>query len=135
MITHFRNICYNSYSGGNAKEVKLTKITLEKDDRGYYLAATYTIEDNHAIREINIPKIRLGLDNKRVSISVEHDPNACYRVAYANLGFGELPLDWDVNQDGQTYLYTEKILEEKYTEMTIEEIEKKLGHKIKIVNK
>lgn len=131
----YQTVCYNAYNLGNAKEVKLTKFTLEKDDRGYYLAATYRVEDEHAIREIDIPKIRLGLDAKRVSIRSEHDPYACHRVSYANLGFGELPLDFAVNKDGHAYLYTEKILEEKYTEMTLDEIEKKLGHKIKIVNK
>ena len=131
----YQTICCNAYNLGNCKEVKLTKFALEQDERGYYLAATYRVEDDHAIREIDIPKIRLSLDKKRFSIKLEHDPYACHRVGYVNLGFGELPLDWDVTSDGQAYLYTDKILEEKYTEMTLDEIEKKLGHKIKIVNK
>ena len=131
----YQTKCYNAYNMGNCKEVKLKKFTLEQDDRGYYLAATYRVEDDHAIREIEIPKIRLNLDEKRFRIDIENDPCACYKVGRVDLGFGELPLDWEKNKDGLTYLFTDRVLHEKYTEMTLDEIEKKLGYKVKIVSK
>ena len=131
----YQHVSYNSYNMGNCEDIKLTKFALAQDERGYYLTAGYRVEDSHSIREIDIPKIRLNLDEKRIRISVERDPCACYRIAHVDLGFGELPLDWEKNENGQAYLYKETVLEEKYTEMTMDEIEKKLGYKVKIVNK
>ena len=131
----YQTICYNAYNLGNTKDIELKKFTLEKDERGYYLAATYRVETDHAIREIDVPKIRLDLDEKRFSIKVGHDPFSCIKNAYANLGFGDLPLDFSVDEYGITSLYTDRLLEEKCTEMTLDEIEKKLGYKVKIVNK
>lgn len=129
-----QTFCYNAYKLGNCDEIKLKKFTLEQDDRGYYLAATYRVEDKCAIREIDIPKIRLYLDDKRFRIEIKNDPLLCHKVGSVDLGFGELPLDWDMNKDGLTYLFTDRVLQEKYTEMTMEEIEKKLGYKVKIVS-
>lgn len=131
----YQTVCYNAYNMGNCEGIELKKFELNKDDRGYYLSAAYRVEDKHSIREIDIPKIRLYLDNKRFTVKIENDPYLCHKVGYVNLGFGEVPLDWDMNEDGLTYLFTEKIIEEKCTEMTLDEIEKKLGHKVKIVNK
>ena len=131
----YQSVCYNSSKYGNISGLELKNFELKKDERGYYLTAKYRVEDQHSIREVDIPKIRLNLNKEVVSIKTMHDPFGCHRVAHIDLGFGELPLDWDVNKDGQSYLFTEKILEEKYTEMTMDEIEKKLGYKVKIVNK
>lgn len=130
-----QTVCYSAYHLGNVESIELKRFAFNKDDRGYYLSATYRVEDNHTIREIDIPKIRLNLDDKRFRIEIENDPFLCHRVGRVDLGFGELPIDWDMNKDGQAYLFTEKILEEKYTEMTMDEIEKKLGYKVKIVSK
>ena len=131
----YHSCCYNSSKYGNVDKLELKKFELLKDERGYYLSAKYMVEDKHSIREVDIPKIRLKLDEECFHIKTMHDPHGCYRVANIDLGFGELPLDWDKNEDGLAYLYREKILQEKYTEMTMDEIEKKLGYKVKIVNR
>ena len=131
----YQTVCYNAYNKGNCDNIKLKKFALAQDERGYYLTATYRVEDKHAIREIDIPKIRLNLDEKRFGIEIENDPLLCYKTGKVDLGFGYLPLDWEKNKDGLTYLFTERTLQEKYTEMTLDEIEKKLGYKVKIVNK
>lgn len=128
-------ICFNGYNLGNAKDVELKRFAFNKDDRGYYLSAIYRVEDDHTIREIDIPKIRLGVDKKRFSIKLDHDPRCHAEQGYINLGFGDLPLDYDFDSNGNTFMFKEKILEEKYTEMTLDEIEEKLGYKVKIVNK
>lgn len=55
----------------------------------------------------------------------------CY--AQVNIGFGYLPLDF-ATVDGADIMFKDTILEEKYTEMTMDEIEKQLGYKVKIVS-
>ena len=128
------NLIYRSGEFGNDDKVELTGLTLNKDENNYYLSAKFRVEDAHSIRRLDIPKIRLNIRPNNVSLIAEG--NNCRRrsEAYINLGFGNLPLEcYEV--DGVNVMYTEKILEEKYTEMTMDEIEKKLGYKVKIVNK
>ena len=120
--------------GKNAYDVKMTEFDLHKDEDSYYLSAKFIVEDEYSIRELDVPKIRLNIDLDRVYIDTESDPYCFKNMAWINLGFGRLPLDF-TDFNGQRVLYTEKILEEKYTEMTMDEIEKKLGYKVKIVNK
>ena len=129
-----QTIIYSGQIMQNNTDVELKKLTLEKDLRGYYLAATYRIEDKHSIREIDIPKIRLMQSENAFTINLE-DNRLGFREGYINFGFGNLQLDKVLDENAIPYFYTERVLEEKYTEMTLDEIEKKLGHKIKIVSK
>lgn len=122
------------YGSTNTKKIELTDLTLNKDDIGYYLTAKFKVEDEHSIREAKFPKIRLNINESRLSVKTETSDYDLRDYAWADIGFGMLPLDYEI-VDGLKVAYTEKILEEKYTEMTLDEIEKKLGHKIKIVNK
>ena len=87
-----------------------------------------------AVREADIPRIRLKINEDNLCINTEYSCYSNREYAQINLGFGYLPLEYtDVN--GQYVCFTEKVLEEKYTEMTMDEIEKKLGYQVKIVNK
>lgn len=121
-------------TGYNVDGLELIDLKFNEDEFGYYLSTKLKVEDKHSIREVTIPKIRLKFDKSRVYVKTESDPFTLSNYAWVNLGFGELPLDFETI-DGQKVLYVEKVLEEKYTEMTLDEIENKLGHKIKIVNK
>lgn len=129
-------IFYEAGEYGNGNKVELTNLKLYKDTRDEYcLSAKFKIEDKHSIREIDIPKINLHVRPDRVVLRTSTIPYSERTTgAYIDLGFGELPLGY-ANVKGNTVLYTEKILEEKYTEMTMDEIEEKLGYKVKIVNK
>ena len=111
-------------------KVELTDVSLHCDVYGHYLSAKYRIEDNSSIRELDIPKIRLKINPGRVEI--RHD-DMSYFTPRINMGFGELPLDHYRDQVG--VYFTERVLEEKVHEMTLDEIEKKLGYKVKVVNK
>lgn len=122
------------YGSMNTKDVQLTDIAFNKDEFGYYLSTKFKVEDEHSIREVNVPKIRLLINPNQLYLRTEADLYSCGYRAWANLGFGELPMEFET-VDGNKVLYTETILEEKYAEMTLDEIEKKLGHKIKIVSK
>jgi hypothetical protein len=61
----------------------------------------------------------------------EEYSNCAYTVHTADIGFGDMQLLPD--DDGNAYYV--RVLETKTKEMTLDEIEKKLGHKVKIVNK
>lgn len=120
------NMHYRKNSNTN---VKLTELALHKDSERYYLSAKYMVEDKHSIRELDLPKIKLNVVPGHVAIKQMNDgPYGCVE---ADLGFGYLPLA----PSGRNNAYfTETVLEEKVHEMTLDEIEKKLGYKVKIVS-
>lgn len=119
--------------GGNVNKCELTNLTLNCDESGYYLSARFEVEDKHSLREAVIPKIRLTIQPDKV-ILAHTDSDREDRRTHIDLGFGYMPLEYG-EVEGQRRLYSEKVLKENVTEMTLDEIEKKLGHKIKIVNK
>ena len=121
------SFCY--FDGAYAK-VDLTDLVLEKDVNGcYYLGAKYRIEDENSIRELRIPKMLLNVRPNNVII--RHD-KLCL-MPEVNIGFGYMPL---VYEDPRNKIfYTETVIEEKTHEMTLDEIEEKLGYKVKIVSK
>lgn len=115
------------YSDTPDCSVRMTDLKLDHDSQGYYLSAKYRIEDKHSVRELEFPKIRLNVDKKHVQFkSVGVRPEV-------DIGFGFCPLNHQGSRPG--IYYTERILKEKVREMTVEEIEKALGHRVKIVGK
>ena len=125
----------NEFYIGTKKDEKaeLKDVKLIKKNNSYYLDLTYRVEDDKEVREFNIPCLHLPINNGRFRIIHEH--NLPYYNRYlADIGFGETRmLGADACECGSCY--TIKTIETKTKEMTLEEIEKKLGHKVKIVNK
>lgn len=112
---------------------KLYHLELHKDKVGYYLSATYTKEDDHRISEVYLPKIRMALHQApAVIVCTEEKPYSMGHITrqYVDIGFGKVLLE--EGKDG--YAYIERVIEEKTTEMTLAEVEKKLGYKVKIVS-
>lgn len=122
-------------TGGNVESVTLDNLMLNKDEKGHYLSARFIVEDKASVMELWVPKIRLCITPGRVEIGRDSGdlPYSSGRM-WIDLGFGELPLEYE-KIGGSTALFTKKVLKEKSVEMTLDEIEKKLGHKVKIVNK
>lgn len=118
------------------KEEKITTLKEYKlyPESGYlYMSLTYEIEDEHVIKEIHIPKIATWIPTGGEPF-INHLTTSNHGDVYdVKLDIG--PMEYQIIKGGvyDTYL-TEKILYEKPTEMTLEEIEKKLGYKIKIVS-
>ena len=102
---------------------RLKDLKLVKDGGAYYLSATYTQEDGPNKYELEVPRIYLPLrqepDIKSYMLG-EHE-------GLINLGFGELTMR---KVDG--YYYKVTTIQK---ELTLEEIEKRLGYKVKIVSK
>ena len=83
-------------------------------------------------QKLHIPRLVIPLETNFIKINRYDDSSILIGPEYrADLGFGEMRLLPD--KDGTAF--TIETIEEKYTEMTMDEIEKKLGYKVKIVNK
>lgn len=114
--------------GSGKKTVKSASLYVNGGE--WYLDITYVIETDYQVREIRIPKVRLPIEHALI-IEV---PNRGL-VVPADMflyvpGEGELR----ICETNQKQLYTERIISEKRKEMTLEDIEAKLGYKVKIVS-
>ena len=109
--------------------VNLTNVKLYEDKKyGYCLDLTYRVETPAEILEFNIPKLYLGVDRRKFVIKREIDDiYEGHGMLCADVGFGEKRL---LGKNA----YTMKLIKTKTKEMTLAEIEKRLGHKVKIVN-
>lgn len=90
------------------------------EKNGNYLLDISIIADSKFRTERYKLTAKLPIDTSNISISKE------FGNSYINLGFGDLPCI-----DGITH----QIIEEKEQVMTLNEIEEKLGYKIKLVDK
>lgn len=109
---------------------RLTDIQFFEEGGEYFFNVKYQYEDDKSVREINIPKLRIPIAKDRVVIGKD---NYWSKYNTADIGFGrQLMCETRVNST-ICGAYIERIIEEKPKEMTIAEIEKKLGHRIKIV--
>ena len=123
-------ITYDTYGNG-INDCALRSITMLEENNLFYLDATYDIETESQKFMVHIPRICVPIRKDYVSIRCETDFDSIYDATRINLGFGEL----NVRKDEDGHFYTVTVTEEKVHEMTLDEIEKKLGYKVKIVNK
>ena len=118
---------------GDKTNLKVSDVKLIKNPNDTYsLDVKYLLETSETIREFHFPSIQLPLTTKQIQVGIVR---GCFgQRHYAgdiDVGFGYTTL----NVDPAGNAYYERIIETKTKEMTLEEIEKKLGHKVKIVNK
>lgn len=121
----------------NECKIKNLKLNYDKDEKQYYLSAVFRLEDKFAVKELTVPRIVLDIKDGLI-IKEDSDPYYPYpnvnRPMYIDMGFGCLPIKSDIikGHPGYRYYICETI-EEKTQELTLSEIEKKLGYKVKIV--
>lgn len=109
----------------------LKNVELKNDsEKGYYLCVTYETKDKYDnIHEEIIDKVPLPLYTNPLCISSKKTISFNQlEDTLMDIGYGDVHLFKDTKIIDKIVKYAEK-------EMTIEEIEKKLGHKVKIVNK
>ena len=124
---HTSEICVHQDSD---TKITIKNVKLRKDMCGYSLDITYIIDNKSEVQELHIPRVMLPISNSRIYVNA--DRNYYGSILYTcDLGFGSRR----VLEDDNGVAFTIKTLETKTKEMTLEEIEKKLGHKVKIVNK
>ena len=113
----------------NDMDFTVEKVDLVKDNRfgvdEYYLDVTYTVTGKLRKIEYHFPRVKLPFSKY---FSREMNEDGEYTV---NFGFGDLVMCAD---EKHPYKYTTRIVEEYEQEMTLEEIEKALGYKVKIVD-
>lgn len=122
----------------NDWKYKLTNLVLHQKVDDIYLEATYETECKREKGILHIPRIPLYIA-KVPKINVYDttcgDPILCgsgRRYCEVNLGFGDIYLEGNGSKKEPWFTY--QVTEEKVEELTLEEIEQKLGHKVKIVS-
>lgn len=111
----------------------LKDVKLDKDDYGnYFLTLTYSGKDVCGnVHELVLDGVPLHLYSSSNYIKLEEMYSlGTVEERKINVGFGDVDIYYNDN-----FTITDKIVEYSVKEMSIEEIEKKLGHKVKIVNK
>ena len=110
------------------KDAKLMDVKLNKGNNHYFLTLTYQGKDDKGNIHENIFKhVPLPLYSYPRYISFYLSTDCTQNVTDMDFGFGSISLF------SNTFEVTDRIVEYATKEMTLEEIEKKLGHKIKIV--
>lgn len=126
------------------KNVVLKGRKVFEEDNHLYLKLVYQYEDNCGIHELIIPKIDLEIRTDCLP-TINHDLHTGYMGIlnyYINRysdTFVLLQDDVAVRKNGVTLTfenaaYVKNTLKENPQEMTIAEIEKKLGYKVKLVS-
>lgn len=112
-------------------DLKLKDLQLYKEDDKYYLSAIFDQEDEVGFYEISVPKILLPIiPNCSIDVDVSATVfGVLYNRVTVDLGVVRLYAE---PFDNKRNFYTKKLISEKVHEMTLEEIEKELGYKIKL---
>lgn len=118
-----------SYYNNKDRKISIKDAKLRHDMYGYSLDMTYIMETPESFEEVHIPRIMLPISGEDVTIAVDHQYYGS-TLCTADIGFGPCR----VLEDSDGHYYTIKTIKEKTKEMTLAEIEKKLGHKVKIVS-
>ena len=128
MVTEVKRKC-------TIKELK----TYEQGEN-WYMSAIVEVENETRVEEYRFPKIRLH--NKSSEMQVDRSLDAlfgCWCDTTVNLGFGRFACLYGEDPKGVATddigVFFVETIKEKTQEMTLEEIEKKLGYKVKIVSK
>ncbi len=114
----------------------LTKVVPYKTERGEWrMELTYTYKAKDGMHEITIPACEFLLNPNNLYIHQEfYDTDIIPPATYYLKGASELRLFPATNPDRTHYVLTDKLVEPRMEEMTIDQIEKELGYKVKIVN-
>lgn len=125
----------------STKTHEYKSVELYEEKGQYYLKLVYTVETDKDITEVTVPRVKLPVNDDilpNIDVHTDYDSYGFPLPQRARIkcGYGaDLQLERgkvdDVNDD---VYYVAKVLEEKTHELTLAEIEKKLGYKVKIVS-
>lgn len=111
----------------SCNKISNEKFELYEENGRYFLRLDFDYEDSYGYYKGHIERIEFDLHLK----SIDKNVGMFFLKTSADLGIGK-KLDIFPDSDGK--FYTIKVVKEKIHEMTIDEIEKKLGYKVKIVS-
>lgn len=111
----------------------ISRQTAYVEDGKVYLKLSYTYKGEDGTREITFPKIDLGFYTEQIP-SIENLLPSCVRIDNCYGQSFEL-CSVEVLGIKDPVCSVDKLIKPAVKEMTLEEIEKKLGYPVKIVNK
>ena len=118
-------------------DVKITnqEFELYKEDGKYYLRVDFDFENEYGVYKGHIDKVKFDFLFK----GIESETCSWTKSAKANFlapsEYSCVDCLFDIMRDSKDNFFTIELVKEKIHEMTVEEVEKKLGYKIKIVSK
>ena len=127
----------------DAYNVELKECELYEDVGRRFLKLVYEYETDRGIYQLIIPQVGLNIPTGHLPIIQRSDFMVSPWYTYVKFNGIQLPIEptsgETIGKDGKPYKYENathliKVIEEKQCEMTIEEIEKNLGYKVKIVS-
>ena len=114
----------------------LKQSTTYVEDGKIYLKLSYTYEDDDGTREITFPKIDLGFYEEQIPSYDRHIGLYTSKSIILNRYGKSFDLcNVEVSDIKDSVCCIDKLIKPAVKEMTLEEIEKKLGYPVKIVNK
>lgn len=114
------------------RDLKLKDLQLYKElNDKYYLSAVFDQEDETGFYEISVPKIDLEINASECYIKEDKTYIFSQPFHTVTVDFGGIELNARPSWEDKSF-YNKKLISEKRREMTLEEIEKELGYKIKI---
>lgn len=122
------------------KNIKLKDYQIYEEAGSLHLSLVYSYEAEDGEHELYLPKVKLGMYIDKIpNLITECCRNPEVYAEFGSKQFQLLRKKITVSDKfGNTHdifgLYADCLVKEKKVEMTLEEIEKKLGHKIKIVS-
>lgn len=114
---------------------RLVKAELRKIDSSYYMSLVYQYDAEDGVHQVKFPKIRVPIPEQipRVSMERGFSNNGAFEMIWIT----GMPGKWIVEEvpyKGRETTYIDELIEPAIHEMTVEEIEKTLGYKIKVVS-
>ena len=121
------------FSNYESVELKDYEVKVDEKNKKLFLKLVYVAENKYGVFEITIPKVLLDISTKDVPRLISRSSSGYVCLPSNNiLSTGEMVYFLDNDKDNN--VCTVKKVEGKIHEMTISEIENKLGYKIKIIN-
>lgn len=100
------------------------------DKMDYFLELVYRVETKSRVERVTFPKISLPLYRDHFCYRDEYDPSPACDRRFVDVGFGDTPA---LNGGNPKCAMMCELIEEKVQDFTMEELEKIVGGKIRIV--
>lgn len=120
-------------------------IPYKTSDGGWYMRLIYGYEDEKGKHEVVLPKVKLPIPTEYIPIPASSDRGACFGLYHNNgcyiPGLDDIPVYEDTWHGAvlkgvkEAACAFDIITNPAVQELTVEEIEKRLGYKVKIVGK
>jgi hypothetical protein len=116
---------------------QITHLELYKEDDNYYLRMDFEYENDSGYYKGHVDKIKFNFFLENIEFTEEYGVGKSGKVKFIKPSPGGYhnTISFDIAPDEKNNLFTIELIKEKAHEMTIEEIEKRLGHKVKIISK